>query len=79
MDGNDEWRECFGDSDKTDRAVVTELLPVGGRLPELFTTKRCYFGAVAERWSTSQRASGSDPRRDLDPTRVARPVTASGI
>ena len=46
---NDEWGERLADSEAMQRAARIEVLPVGGRLPEFFTTSRCYFGPVAER------------------------------
>ena len=46
---NDEWGERLADPEEMRRAARIEVLPVGGRLPEFFTTSRCYFGPVAER------------------------------
>lgn len=46
---NDAWGELFNDADAMRNAARGELLPVGGRLPDFFTTRRSYFGAVAER------------------------------
>ena len=46
---NDAWGELFDDTDAIRDAARTELLPVGGGLPEFFTTRRSYFGPVAER------------------------------
>ena len=43
------WGELLGDSELRYRAARSELLPVDGRLPEFFTTARCYFGPLAER------------------------------
>ena len=46
---NEVWGELLGDSELTYKAARSELLPVDGRLPEFFTTARCFFGPVAER------------------------------
>ena len=46
---NAAWGELFGDTDVMREVAKGELLPVGGGLPEFFTTKRSYFGLVAER------------------------------
>ena len=46
---NDAWGELFNDADAMRNAARSELLPVGARLPDFFTTRRSYFGPVAER------------------------------
>ena len=46
---NEAWGELWGDSELRYKAARSELLPVGGRLPEFLTTARCFFGPLAER------------------------------
>ena len=53
---NDAWGELFDDADVMRNAARRELLPTGGRLTEFFTTRRSYFGPVAE------RVLGENPR-----------------
>ena len=46
---NEAWGEPLGDSELRYKAARSELLPVDGRLPEFFTTARCFFGPLADR------------------------------
>ena len=46
---NAAWGELLSDSELRYEAARRELLPIDGRLPEFFTTARCFFGPVAER------------------------------
>ena len=46
---NEAWGERLDDSELTYKAARSELLPADGRLPEFFTTARCFFGPLAER------------------------------
>ena len=48
--------ELLGDSELRYKAAGSELLPVAGRLPEFFTTARCFFGPLAERVLDEPRA-----------------------